>query len=114
MILILNIEDGQCSKISKTLFHTFFLPFAFYAVYFLNYLVGWQTVKTLIRLLLKEQSDLGLHCLLMPFTVIKKKTFGNDKAGLNQGYHSFSISKFKTFHNIPDIFDGHQLPLQLS
>ena len=24
----------------------------------------WQTVKTLIRLLPKEQSDLGLHCLL--------------------------------------------------
>ena len=25
----------------------------------------WQTVKTLIRLLLDEQSDLGLHCLHM-------------------------------------------------
>ena len=27
---------------------------------------GKQTVKTLIRLLLKEQSDLGLHCLPRP------------------------------------------------
>ena len=26
-----------------------------------------QTVKTLIRLLLQKQSDLGLHCLPMPF-----------------------------------------------
>ena len=26
----------------------------------------WQTVQTLIRLLLWEQSDLGLHCLLRP------------------------------------------------
>ena len=34
---------------------------------FQKYLVEWQTVKTLIRLLLKEQSDLGLHCLHMPF-----------------------------------------------
>ena len=34
---------------------------------FTKYLVKWQTVPTLIRLLLKEQSDLGLHCLHMPF-----------------------------------------------
>ena len=27
----------------------------------------WQTGKTLIRLLLKKQSDLGLHCLSRPF-----------------------------------------------
>ena len=26
----------------------------------------WQTVKTLIRRLLEEQSDLGLHCLPKP------------------------------------------------
>ena len=28
--------------------------------------VEQQTVKTLIRLLLEEQSDLGLHCLSVP------------------------------------------------
>ena len=28
--------------------------------------VEWQTVKTLIRLLQEEQSDLGLHCLPRP------------------------------------------------
>ena len=31
--------------------------------------VQWQTVQNLIRLLLKEQSDLGLHCLHMLFLV---------------------------------------------
>ena len=30
-----------------------------------NILMGWQTVCTQIRL--KEQSDLGVHCLHMPF-----------------------------------------------
>ena len=34
---------------------------------FLKFLVKGQTVKTLIRLLFQEQSDLGLHCLQMPF-----------------------------------------------
>ena len=34
---------------------------------FLEILSGMETVKTLIRLLLKEQSDLGPHCLYMPF-----------------------------------------------
>ena len=29
-------------------------------------LMEWQTAKTLIRLLLQKQSDLGLHCLLRP------------------------------------------------
>ena len=34
---------------------------------FLNSSVEWHTVKNLIRLLLQEQSDLGLHYLHMPF-----------------------------------------------
>ena len=34
---------------------------------FTNCLSKWQTGKTLIRLLLQKQSDLGLHCLSMPF-----------------------------------------------
>ena len=29
--------------------------------------IEWQTVKTLIRLLLKEQSDQGLHCFVNAF-----------------------------------------------
>ena len=33
----------------------------------LKCLVEWQTVKTLIRLLLQEQSDLSLHFLHMAF-----------------------------------------------
>ena len=58
---------GKCPKILNSLFPTFFgLFFVFNAVVF-KYLVEWQTVETLIRLLLKEQSDLGLHCLHMPF-----------------------------------------------
>ena len=33
----------------------------------------WQTVKTLIRLLLEEQSDLGLHFLPIPICPIRIK-----------------------------------------
>ena len=33
----------------------------------------------LIRLLLKEQSDLGLHCLHRPFCQIPWETYGADK-----------------------------------
>ena len=73
-------------QISSDIF--FFIEFTFY-VKFLNFrtpenfaviylkfkqrgqILGYvvkkiQTVKTLIRLLLKEQSDLGLHCLPRP------------------------------------------------
>ena len=32
-----------------------------------RYLPELQTGKTLIRLLLQKQSDLGLHCLSLPF-----------------------------------------------
>ena len=35
----------------------------------------WQTIYTLIRLLLKEQSDLGLHFLHMPFCEKCFRTF---------------------------------------
>ena len=56
---------GECPKISNTLFSTFFyLNLILHAVVSLKYLEEWQTVKTLIRL---QQSDLGLHCLHMPF-----------------------------------------------
>ena len=62
----LEIEYGKCPKFFNTLFHNFFyLNFAFYAVFFLKYLVKRQTVQALIRLLIQEQSDLGLHCLHM-------------------------------------------------
>ena len=51
-----------------TLYPTFSWPkFCFLCICFLKYLAEWQTVKTLIRLLLMEQSELGLHCFIMPF-----------------------------------------------
>ena len=34
---------------------------------FTKCLYEWQTGKTLIRLLLQKQSDLGLHCMSRPF-----------------------------------------------
>ena len=57
---------SKCSKISNTLIHTFWPKFCFLCSGFFKYLVEWQTVQTLIRLLLQEQSNLGLHCLHMP------------------------------------------------
>ena len=35
-----------------------------------------QTVQTQIRLLLEEQSDQGLHCLLFPLHVLNKVPSG--------------------------------------
>ena len=70
----------MCSGLSKvtvnvlkirTLYSILFLPkFCFLCSCFLKYLVERQTVQTQIRLLLKEQSDLGLHCLHMSFCQI--------------------------------------------
>ena len=37
----------------------------------------YQTVKTLIRLLLEEQSDLGLHCLHRPICPKSLDRYGN-------------------------------------
>ena len=37
----------------------------------------WQTLQTLIRLLLEEQSDLGLHCLLRPISPTTLALYGN-------------------------------------
>ena len=51
----------------RTLYYISFWPkFCFLLSCFLKYSVEWQTVQTVIRLLLK-QSDLGLHCLHMSF-----------------------------------------------
>ena len=41
--------------------------FSFRLVFKAECLSEQQTEKTLIRLLLKKQSDLGLHCLSRPF-----------------------------------------------
>ena len=59
---------GNCPKILKR-FNLYVFPPIFLFSYhcFTKYLVEWQTVQTLIRLLLKEQSDQGLHCLYTPF-----------------------------------------------
>ena len=45
---------GNCPKILYTVFHTFWPKFCFLCFYFLKYLVEWQTVQTLIRLILKD------------------------------------------------------------
>ena len=45
----------------------FWLKFCFLNSCFLKYFVDWQTMLTLIRLLLQEQSDLGLLYLHMAF-----------------------------------------------
>ena len=57
-----------------------------------------QTVKTLIRLLQKEQSDQGLHCLLLHLHLLnallhyEKKCFNLDNYGNN-----FKCPNFQNF-----------------
>ena len=60
-------DYSEYPKNSNTLFHTFLIKLCSLCSYFLKYFVEWQTVYNLIRVLLQEQSDLGLHCLHMPF-----------------------------------------------
>ena len=60
-------EYSKCPKMLNTLFCTFFLKSCTLSSFILKYLVEWQIVQTLIRMLLREQSDLGLHCLHVPF-----------------------------------------------
>ena len=62
-----NSWKHKCPKISNTLLVIFQSKFCFLCICFLKYLMEWQTVYTLIRLLPQEQSDLGLHCLHMLF-----------------------------------------------
>ena len=45
----------------------FWLKFCFLCIFLLKCLVEWQTVKTVISLLLQEQSDLSLYCLHIAF-----------------------------------------------
>ena len=55
---------GKCPKISNTLFHTFFCLFFFlFMQLFPNILSGMANSVDPDQ----EQSDLGLHCLHMPF-----------------------------------------------
>ena len=42
-----------------------------------NVQIKWQTLQTLIRLLHKEQSDLGLHCLPRPVCTETKNHYGS-------------------------------------
>ena len=78
-----HMKYSKCFTISNTFFHTFLTKFLLLCSSLLKYLVKWQTVQTLIRLLLKEQSDLGLHCLHKPRNLGKYK--GLTKAGCNSG-----------------------------
>ena len=68
-----------------------------------------QTVLTLIRLLLKEQSDLGLHCLLRPicpnilnFDVILR-FLGDDEGSLVSDEERREVVSLDTWLNKPDV-----------
>ena len=56
-------DYGKCSKILNTSFSVLKLKSG---LEFTKCLSEYQTGKTLIRLLLQKQSDLGLHCLSRP------------------------------------------------
>ena len=57
---------GKCSKISNT-FPFLFSKCQLSELELSKCLSEWQTGKTLLRLLLQKQSDLGLHCLFRSF-----------------------------------------------
>ena len=78
------LTANQHPKISNPLIPTIWPKLCFLCSCFLKYLVEWQTVKTLIRLLLQEQSDLGLHCSICDFV------------------RNFGVLNFRTF-TVPDI-----------
>ena len=54
---------GKCPKISNTLFHTYFASILLFMQLFLKILSG--IANSVDRN--QEQSDLGLHCLHIPF-----------------------------------------------
>ena len=58
---------GKCSKISNTFLFLFSNKLLLFRSGISKYLSEYQTEKTLIRLLLQGQSDLGLRCLSRPF-----------------------------------------------
>ena len=58
---------GKGSKISNTFLVLFSNTYLLSGLEFTKCLSEYQTGKTLIRLLLQKQSDLGLHCLSRPF-----------------------------------------------
>ena len=60
-------EYSKCSKILNTLFYTILVQILFFIHLFPKIPNGMANSVDLIRLLLQEQSDLGLHCLPMPF-----------------------------------------------
>ena len=61
-------------KISNTYSIFFWHNFCFLCVCFLKYLVAWQTVYLMIRLL-PQESDLGLDCLYMLFQGLANPLF---------------------------------------
>ena len=58
---------NKCSNVLNTFLSVFKAKMLASRVGTNKCLSEWQTGKTLIRLLLKKQSDLGLHCLSRPF-----------------------------------------------
>ena len=90
----------------KTLYSILFWPkFYFLCSCFLNifnYLVEWQIVQTQIRLLLQEQSDLGLHCLHMSFChkTLGFKILGYLLYSLEVPHQSISNGEALLFHNM--------------
>ena len=58
-----------------------------------------QTLYTLIRLLLKEQSDQGLHCLLFHLHLLDKLLYGKAKLFLLHDNYSYCF-RYPSFQNV--------------
>ena len=79
-ISYLKLNYGKCSKISNTFLFLFSVKMLIFSAGINKILVRLsKTGKTLIRLLLQKQSDLGLHCLHRPY------------------WQSASVRNFRTF-----------------
>ena len=63
-------DYGKCSKVSNTFLYLFSNKMWNIKDGIHKILVRIATGKTLIRLLLQKQSDLGLHCLPKPFLLM--------------------------------------------
>ena len=67
VVLILNIKYSKCPKILNTLFHAILAKLLLFMQLFLEILSGMANIIDPDQTAPKGKSDLGLHCLHMPF-----------------------------------------------
>ena len=72
----------------------------------------WQTVQTHIRLLLEEQSDQGLHCLLFHLHYLEISGYGKPLSLIKSVYSKVSgCPKIKELYSSSPVLGSVQLPI---